>query len=139
MTLRNLSNSARKNELEFNMQVSSALQLRGFIDLVFEYKGKAYILDWKSNWLGADAQTYQAPALQQAMHTNQYDLQARIYALAVHRWLAKSLGKQYQYERHFGGVIYLFLRGVGLNRDAGIHCWRPSEPEITKLQQRGPL
>jgi exodeoxyribonuclease V beta subunit len=139
IVLGNLSNTARKTELEFNMQVTPGLQLRGFIDLVFQWQGKAYILDWKSNWLGIGSQAYQPKALQAAMQTNQYDLQARIYALAVHRWLVQRLGSQYQYDVHFGGVVYLFLRGVGLDAAAGVHCWRPSEQEILRLQKQGPI
>jgi exodeoxyribonuclease V beta subunit len=73
------------------------------------------------------------------MQTNQYDLQARIYALAVHRWLKQRLGEQYQYDQHFGGVVYLFLRGVGLDPAAGVHCWRPTEQEILKMQRQGPI
>ncbi len=139
IVLRNLVNTARKTELEFNMQVAPTLQLRGFIDLVFQWQGKAYILDWKSNWLGVGPQAYQPHALQNAMQTNQYDLQARIYALAVHRWLEQRLGAQYQYDQHFGGVVYLFLRGVGLDPAAGVHCWRPTEQEILKMQKQGPI
>ncbi len=137
--LRSLVPLARKTELEFTMQVSPTVQLRGFIDLVFQSNGKAYILDWKSNWLGKGAAAYQTSALQLAMQNNQYDLQARIYALAVHRWLSSRLGEQYNYDQHFGGVVYLFLRGVGLEPAAGVHCWRPSLQEMQTLEKRGPL
>lgn len=40
--------SARAGTLEFNT-VSG--MLKGFIDLVFEYQGRYYVLDWKSNYL----------------------------------------------------------------------------------------
>jgi len=45
------------------------------------------------------------------MHEHGYSLQAALYALAVHRYLAQRL-RSYDYERHFGGVFYLFVRGV---------------------------
>ena len=39
-------------------------------------------------------------------------MQYLLYTLAVHRHLSERLGEAYDYQRDFGGVIYLFLRGV---------------------------
>ncbi|MFC1237293.1 exodeoxyribonuclease V subunit beta [Vibrio sp. F74] len=85
--------------------------LKGFIDLVFVHEGKYYILDWKSNHLGDENAAYQEGALQQAMIDHRYDFQYQIYALALHRFLRNRIA-DYQYDKHFGGVYYLFLRGI---------------------------
>lgn len=84
--------------------------LRGFIDLVFEWQGRYYILDYKSNYLGESAQDYDTPQLEAAMLAHRYDIQYQLYALALHRLLAWRL-RDYCPSKHFGGVIYLFLRG----------------------------
>ena len=85
--------------------------LRGFIDLVFEHEGRYFILDWKSNHLGETQADYAPDALQRVMAEQGYHLQALLYALALHRLLGQRLAG-YDPERHFGGVRYLFVRGV---------------------------
>ena len=86
--------------------------MRGFIDLVFEVDGRYYIVDYKTNRLGNTLQDYDAAALTQAMAHSHYYLQYLIYSVAVHRHLASRL-PGYDYQQHFGGVYYLFLRGMG--------------------------
>ncbi|MEY4718557.1 MAG: exodeoxyribonuclease subunit beta [Pseudomonadota bacterium] len=86
--------------------------VKGFIDLVFEYAGCYYLIDYKSNWLGGDDSAYSAAALQQAVLEARYDLQYALYSLALHRLLKSRLGDVYDYERHVGGVLYLFVRGI---------------------------
>ena len=85
--------------------------LKGFIDLVFEHDGRFWILDWKSNHLGAQPQDYAPARLEAAMQTHGYHLQHLLYSVALHRHLGRSLAG-YDYESHFGGVLYLFVRGV---------------------------
>ncbi|AGQ91556.1 exodeoxyribonuclease V subunit beta [Vibrio parahaemolyticus O1:Kuk str. FDA_R31] len=99
--------------------------LKGFIDLVFEHQGKYYVLDWKSNHLGDDVTHYHGEALKSAMADHRYDLQYQIYALALHRFLHSRLAN-YQYEQHFGGVYYLFLRGMDGQSDHGIFAAKPT-------------
>ncbi|MDV7104735.1 exodeoxyribonuclease V subunit beta [Vibrio sp. TH_r3] len=113
--------------------------LKGFIDLVFEHQGKYYVLDWKSNHLGDDPQQYTADALEQAMIEHRYDFQYQIYALALHRFLRNRV-VNYQYETHFGGVYYLFLRGIdgtqNQNKSAnGIFFNRPDKAFLNKFDQ----
>lgn len=85
--------------------------IKGFIDLVFEHEGRFYIADYKSNHLGSDPSQYQGEALQNAMLSHSYPLQYLIYSLALHRHLKQRL-PDYDPEQHFGGVYYLFLRGM---------------------------
>jgi exodeoxyribonuclease V beta subunit len=85
--------------------------LKGFIDLVFVHDGKYYVLDWKSNHLGDQSSEYSKQALENAIVEHRYDFQYQIYALALHRYLRSRI-EDYRYETHFGGVYYLFLRGI---------------------------
>jgi len=101
--------------------------LKGFIDLVFCWQGKYYLLDYKSNWLGEDSSAYTRPAMERAMAEHRYDLQYQLYTLALHRYLRHRLA-DYDYQRYFGGVIYLFLRGVdALHPGNGIFACRPEQ------------
>ncbi|MCX8960318.1 exodeoxyribonuclease V subunit beta [Erwinia psidii] len=107
--------------------------LKGFIDLVFCWQGKYYLLDYKSNWLGASAADYTPEAMARAMRAHRYDLQYQLYTLALHRYLRHRLS-DYDYQQHFGGVIYLFLRGVeGKNSENGVWYTRPDVGFIASL------
>lgn len=86
--------------------------LMGFMDLVFEHRGRFWVLDYKSNALGTEDAAYSAERLQAAMAEHRYDVQAAIYALALHRLLRSRLGASYDPEQHLGGAAYLFLRGI---------------------------
>lgn len=109
--------------------------LKGFIDLVFRHEGRYYLLDYKSNWLGEDREAYTRSAMEQAMRAHRYDLQYQLYSLALHRYLRHRLA-DYDYDRHFGGVIYLFLRGMdGQEGGQGIFTTRPVRPLIDGLDQ----
>jgi len=82
--------------------------LKGFIDLTLEQDGRYWVLDYKSNYI-ADGQ-YDSPALIQQMLAHRYDVQAALYAVAIHRLLQSRLA-DYQPEQHLGGALYWFLRG----------------------------
>ena len=122
--------SAGCPELDFR-QVRG--MLKGFIDLVFRHEGRYYLLDYKSNWLGESGEAYTQEAMAEAMQSHRYDLQYQLYSLALHRYLRHRIA-DYDYERHFGGVIYLFLRGVdGEAGQQGIFATRPDPALITAM------
>lgn len=124
--------SARCPSLNFQ-QVQG--MLKGFIDLVFFWEGRFYLLDYKSNWLGDDSSAYTEQAMESAMAEHRYDLQYQLYTLALHRYLGHRLA-DYDYERHFGGVIYLFLRGVDPEHPGnGVFRRRPSQEFVECLDQ----
>lgn len=159
VTLAGLTPQSKQAELQFYLPIDSLLQareldtlikhydplsrqcpaldfqqvrgmLKGFIDLVFCWQGKYYLLDYKSNWLGEDSSAYTAEAMAQAMAEHRYDLQYQLYTLALHRYLRHRLG-DYDYHRDFGGVIYLFLRGVDKQHPGnGIFSCRPERELI---------
>ena len=86
--------------------------LMGFADLVFEHQGKFWVLDYKSNHLGDHDAAYDSAALASSMAEHRYDVQAALYMLALHRLLKSRLGSIYDPDKHLGGAVYLFLRGV---------------------------
>jgi len=85
--------------------------MKGFMDLVFRFQDRFYLIDWKSNFLGATLQDYRRSALAKVMQREFYFLQYQIYTLAVHQYLQRRISG-YRYEKNFGGVFYIFLRGV---------------------------
>ncbi len=101
--------------------------VKGFIDLVIQHRGKWYILDYKSNFLGDTHGDYDRCAMEEAMESHQYILQYHLYLVALHRYLGLRL-KNYSYDRDFGGVFYLFIRGMHPElRDYGVFFNRPSK------------
>jgi exodeoxyribonuclease V beta subunit len=112
--------------------------LRGFVDLVYEHQGRFHVLDWKSNHLGFRAEDYAPAKVADAMAQQGYHLQYLLYTVALHRYLKQRL-RDYDYERHVGGVSYLFVRGVRpswKNPDgtaAGVYFHRPSLQVIEEL------
>ena len=101
--------------------------LTGFIDLVFEHDGRYWVLDYKSNGLP----DYQAATLNNAVLDKRYDVQYVLYLLALHRLLSSRL-PNYDYERHIGGAVYVFLRGVQ-SEGAGVHHMKPPYTLIQQL------
>jgi exodeoxyribonuclease V beta subunit len=85
--------------------------LNGYVDLIAQYNGKFYVMDYKSNFI---AQGYDHKAMHNKMSSSNYGLQGVLYTLALHRYLQQRL-LNYQYDEHIGGVRYLFCRGM---RDA---------------------
>ena len=82
--------------------------ISGAIDLVFLGRdGKYYILDWKSNSLNGFSQG----EMEEAMQNHGYHLQYYIYAVALKRWLEKTQ-ENFDFKKQFGGVYYIFIRGV---------------------------
>ncbi|MGE6327396.1 UvrD-helicase domain-containing protein [Psychrobacter pacificensis] len=87
--------------------------LRGEIDLVYEYAGKYYVVDYKSNFLGNSLSDYNETTLKKAMSKAGYWLQAAIYQVALHRFLSMRIADYVGNEsRYLGAVEYVFLRGV---------------------------
>ncbi len=111
-------------------QSTQPLYFRGFIDLVFEHQGLTYLADWKSDVLPS----YEPAALKTHVERN-YQLQMKIYLLAITRLL--RIGSAADYEKRFGGLLYLFLRGLsGTSNDSakGVYFCRPAWEELERYE-----
>ncbi len=129
---------ADREELKLDLQRLSFTRvagfMKGFIDLVFEFEGRFYLVDYKSNWLGADLEDYGQGRMADAMAAEHYYLQYLLYTLALHRYLRRRI-VGYRYDRHFGAVYYLFLRGMTATPGdvGGIYRARPPRHLIEAL------
>jgi exodeoxyribonuclease V beta subunit len=107
--------------------------LRGFIDLIVEHAGRFYLIDWKSNWLGAHGASYTPQAIEEEMLKHHYRLQYYIYTAALDRFL-RWRAADYAFETHFGGVFYLFLRGIDPTVPGrGVFYDRPDAETVSNL------
>jgi exodeoxyribonuclease V beta subunit len=123
--------------------------LTGSIDVVLRVPGddgtpRFAIADYKTNWLAPPGEALSAghhlpPALAEEMERRHYWLQALLYTVALHRYLRWRL-PDYDPERHLGGVLYLFVRGmVGSDTPVvdGVPCgvfgWRPAGALVEAL------
>ncbi len=158
--LKQISNYKRLSELEFDFPIqdfdykklSYALKdffpvqtryletqqlqglMNGKIDLFFEHEGKYYILDWKSNYLGFGLDDYDEEGVLRAMSENNYHLQYLIYIVAAKKMLESRLS-YFSYEKQFGGVVYMFLRGVRKDSASGIFTVKPPFKTIMALER----
>jgi exodeoxyribonuclease V beta subunit len=108
--------------------------MRGFMDLVFRWHGRYYLVDWKSNFLGNRIADYDPASLALEIEKEFYVLQYIIYTLALDQYLRLRV-PGYRYEAHFGGAYYVFLRGVDpeIGSDYGIYRDRPAPSLIAAL------
>ncbi len=157
--LSGISRQKRLNELEFYYPISEVMPqglgtifadfghqvsfnsfapvrgfMKGYIDMVFEYEGRYYLADYKSTMLGTQPEAYHYSSLKEVMRREGYILQYHIYAVALHRYLSARL-PHYRYEEHFGGIYYLFLRGMRpeWGADYGIYREKPAAALINQL------
>ncbi|MCP3852266.1 MAG: exodeoxyribonuclease V subunit beta [Gammaproteobacteria bacterium] len=118
------------NNNPINLPGNRALQgmMHGFIDLIFQWQGKFYIVDYKSTHLGNHFNDYEPDALDKNIRDNYYDLQYLLYSLALHRYL-KSRKPDYDPQAHFGGIHYLYLRGMNIDSQQGVFS-TPISPDL---------
>ncbi len=111
--------------------------LKGFIDMVFRYKGQYFIADYKSNYLGSTYDAYSQANMKTAMAGHHYYLQYHIYLLALHRYLSQRM-PDYDYDTHIGGVYYFFIRGMHKDYGSrfGVFFDRPPGQSICDLSER---
>lgn len=118
--------------------------LTGSIDLVFRVGERYLVADYKTNWLGpADEPlllgAYGPEPLAAAMGHSDYPLQALLYAATLHRYLRWRL-PDYDPDRHLGGVLYLYLRGMAGSETpvlegnpTGVFSWWPPTALVLEL------
>jgi exodeoxyribonuclease V beta subunit len=118
--------------------------LSGSVDAVLRIGDRYVVVDYKTNWLGDPARPltaadYAHPRLAEAMLHSDYPLQALLYSVVLHRFL-RWRRSGYAPEKHLGGVMYLFLRGmcgpgtpVVDGHPAGVFSWQPPAALVTAL------
>jgi exodeoxyribonuclease V beta subunit len=102
------------------------------------------VVDYKTNWLGEPgrpltAADYSPARMAEAMLHSDYPLQALLYSVVLHRFL-RWRQPGYDPDRHLGGVLYLFLRGmcgtdtpVTAGHPAGVFGWNPPATLVIAL------
>ncbi len=108
--------------------------LKGYIDLIIRRNDRYYIIDWKSNHLGSESENYNNNALSKVMSKHFYILQYHLYTLALHQYLKMKVSG-YSYQNNFGGIFYIFIRGVhsGEDNQYGIFSDLPDPEIINKM------
>lgn len=152
LILADLPSQDRRSEIEFLLKVNGtdnqplfvdeytrlkpvgAGYLKGFIDLTFLYHGKYYILDWKTNILGDQPEDYHDQSIAEKMLQHRYYGQYYLYTSAIYHYLKKQ-SPDFSYDQHFGGCLYLFLRGLDAHDPAttGVYFDRPSEQQMLRF------
>ncbi len=110
--------------------------MKGFIDTVIQWRGQYFLIDWKSNHLGHDADAYAPNVLEDRMVDDDYFLQYHLYAIALNRLLSQKI-QGYRYERYFGGVFYIYLRGLtdDPRSPSGLFFAKPDGKLISELDR----
>jgi exodeoxyribonuclease V beta subunit len=121
----------RKQATVFN-QDNLQGYLTGFIDLVFEFNNKYYVVDYKSNHLGASFADYSQQNLKQAIEHHYYDLQYLLYCVALVKYLQITFD-DFDYEKDFGGVAYIFTRGINGDTGQGVYFTKPENDLIQEM------
>ena len=114
--------------------------LTGSIDAVLRLPDQRYlVVDYKTNYLGDTAADYSHARLAEAMLHSDYPLQALLYTVVLHRFLRWRVSG-YEPERHLGGVLYLFVRGMcGVDtpvvdgQPCGVFSWQPPAELVVAL------
>lgn len=102
--------------------------MMGFADLIFEHEGRFWLMDYKSNFLGLEEDSYSRENIERDVLKHRYDLQMAIYLVALHRILKSRLGAHYTVNRYLGGAMLWYLRGVN-SPSQGI-CFIPCRVEM---------
>jgi exodeoxyribonuclease V beta subunit len=119
----------------FSVKADQQLEgiMNGKVDLIFRHGGKYWILDWKSNHLGDRVEDYSVSRVRESMAENNYHLQYHIYTVALRRYLVTRV-PDFDYDRDFGGCIYLFVRGMRAGSDTGIFFHKPERALLDRME-----
>ena len=116
------------DEVEFNFNVFNeklSNYCNGFVDLIFKNNDTYAILDWKSDKLNDDFTSYCDAGILKKHVDECYSIQRVLYSYCLIKTLKlqyENLSYQEIFEKHFGGVYYVFLRGCNENTGNGVYC-----------------
>ncbi len=101
-------------ELPFSFTQSKREVLTGVTDLIFLHRGKLYLLDWKTHYLGQEIESYHEQRLKQFVVEKDYLRQVKLYAEACRRYM-----REIKAPWSLGGAIFIFLRGLATEENSG--------------------
>lgn len=127
-----VQNTDRISVLTNIQNIETTSLLTGLIDLVFESNGKFFILDYKSNYLGDTLADYGHLEIEKDIRINGYNLQYHLYTAALVKYLSRQI-YDFSYEKHFGGVFYLYWRGLNKEDTTGVYYDKPDWGHIEPL------
>jgi len=147
----NISDLARAYFQKLQDSAAAQSQIAGFmngsIDAVFRIQGnndRYIVCDYKTNKLHFDTDIdplarYSTSSMEEKMLEDGYFFQALIYSVALHRYLKQRIAN-YDFDTHFGGVAYLFLRGLDGATDntgalRGYYRWTPAKSTVVQLDE----
>lgn len=118
---------------ELQCSVTSGF-MHGYADMIFESEGKYYIIDWKTNHLGTSTEDYCQERLMNAMEESFYILQYSVYLAALIRFLRSKIA-DFSFEKHIGGIFYIFLRGISKEKPGnGVFYCLPPEGFLEEIE-----
>ena len=109
--------------------------MKGYMDMVFYHEGRFFLVDWKSNHLGSGQEYYGKNSLYETMEKESYILQYHLYVLALHQYL-RLKNTSYKYKDSFGGIFYIFIRGVDDSKSPGSGIYYDL-PDIALINRLG--
>lgn len=98
--------------------------ITGEIDVLFEHHGEIWVADWKTNV----AESYGSDRLRRLV-AEQYALQVKLYAIAAVKML--GISDEETYRERFGGVLYLFVRGMSERAEPADESRQGGVAEVT--------
>ena len=115
--------------------------MKGSLDLVARFNTKDgmkyYLIDYKSNFLGGHFEDYSQENIFKSIFESRYDVQILFYTLTLHRFLKNNI-PDYSYEKDFGGVMYLYFRGLKADTpstSSGVFFTKPKEKIVLMLDR----
>ncbi|HCL57209.1 MAG TPA: hypothetical protein DHW82_09415 [Spirochaetia bacterium] len=120
----------REKEFFYSFPAGIKTYLNGFIDLIFFWEGKYYLADWKTNYL----ESYEGEPFYHLV-VSEYELQYEIYVFALDLWLSGNI-KNYDFKKNFGGVLYLYLRGISPETQKGIYFLPAEKIELETIREK---
>ena len=142
--LNQISSVNRKDEMEFNFNILNQKlknYCNGYVDLVFKNGDYYSIIDWKSDALNEDFESYKDNNSLKSHVDKCYSIQRVLYSYCLIKWLKMykpNLTEQEIFEKHFGGIYYVFLRGCSFDTYNGVYAqtwssWKNIEDAFNKI------
>lgn len=129
MKLKDVCLKDRLSEVEFDFGLLKDLNyVNGFIDLIFKQNDVYYIADYKSDSLNEAFTSYKNFDELKCQVDDRYSIQRVLYSYCLIKWLKGiyNISEEEIFEKHFGGIYYIFIKGTKKDYGDGIysHTWK---------------